>query len=145
MLVVSLTDPTSNLVIDQPVDYSAEPESYPVYDAPVEYAGDSTGYGSAAGGTAGSNDSYPAYFRPGSGWWIRRSSWRRSRRTNIWPCRHSQWDAAAIATNNGDKGDGKEEAIHHLRLHNRLTAVMDTAVMDTAVADTAVMADMEIN
>jgi hypothetical protein len=39
----------------------------------------------------------------------------------------------------------KEEAIHHLRPRNLLTAVTDTAVTDTAVADTAVMAAMEIN
>lgn len=67
MLVVSLTEPTVTSVDDQPVDYTVEPESYPVYDSPVEYAGDSTGYGAAAGGTAGSNGAYPTYSAPARG------------------------------------------------------------------------------
>lgn len=66
-LVVALTTKHGSSSVDDSISYSSEPTSYPVYDAPVEYAGESTGFGTAAGGSAGSYSSYPVYSAPARG------------------------------------------------------------------------------
>ena len=63
-LVVALTTKNDAGLVDDSIDYTVAPESYPVYDAPVEYAGDSTSFGTAAGGSAGYDGSYPAATAP---------------------------------------------------------------------------------
>ena len=63
-LVVALTTKNDTGLVDDSIDYTAAPESYPIYDAPVEYAGDSASFGTAAGGSAGYNGSYPASTAP---------------------------------------------------------------------------------